>query len=127
MQFVSLLPPVRCYPHSSQTFLRPSRNFLPPLPRKLHYWHLMMRSFLMISLPLLRPPHRAEVAASDAFVVAVDAEVAADFCDTAAFVSDVFAAPALVAAALFEDSAAAALFDASVAFVDAVPALEDAD
>ncbi len=34
---------------------------------------------------------------------------------------------ALVAAALFEDSAAAALFDASVAFVDAVPALEDAD
>ncbi|MGT5374113.1 hypothetical protein ACRWFX_26210, partial [Escherichia coli] len=46
----------------------------------------------------------------DAFVVAVDAEVAADFCDAAAFVSDVFAAPALVAAALFEDSAAAALF-----------------
>ncbi|ESC91244.1 hypothetical protein HMPREF1590_04546, partial [Escherichia coli 113302] len=42
-------------------------------------------------------------------------------------VSDVFAAPALVAAALFEDSAAAALFEASVAFVDAVPALEDAD
>ncbi|HCO1491298.1 TPA: hypothetical protein N7N17_004666 [Escherichia coli] len=36
------------------------------------------------------------MAASDAFVVAVDAEVAADFCDAAAFVSDVFAAPALV-------------------------------
>lgn len=32
-------------------------NFLPPLPRKLHYWHLMMHSFLKISLPLLRPPH----------------------------------------------------------------------
>ncbi|MGG7334825.1 hypothetical protein ACQ7BS_00045, partial [Escherichia coli] len=63
----------------------------------------------------------------DAFVVAVDAEVAADCCDAAAFVSDFFAAPALVAAALFEDSAAAALFSASVAFVDAVPALEDAD
>ncbi len=67
------------------------------------------------------------MAASDAFVVAVDAEVAADCCDAAAFVSDVFAAPALVAATLFEDSAAAALFEASVAFVDAVPALEDAD
>ncbi|MCH6701458.1 phage tail protein [Escherichia coli] len=67
------------------------------------------------------------MAASDAFVVAVDAEVAADFCDAAAFVSDVFAAAALVAAALFEDSAAAALFAASLAFVDAVPALEDAD
>ncbi|MGZ7155681.1 hypothetical protein ACW0DL_08085 [Escherichia coli] len=53
--------------------------------------------------------------------------MAADCCDAEAFVSDVFAAPALVAAALFEDSAAAALFDASVAFVDAVPALEDAD
>ncbi|UIV02906.1 hypothetical protein H6S20_11560 [Escherichia coli] len=38
-----------------------------------------------------------------------------------------FSRTALVAAALFEDSAAAALFDASVAFVDAVPALEDAD
>ncbi|EMV23754.1 hypothetical protein ECBCE034MS14_1920 [Escherichia coli BCE034_MS-14] len=45
-------------------------------------------------------------------MVAVDAEVAADCCDAAAFVSDVFA-QALVAAALFEDSAAAALFDAS--------------
>ncbi|WP_337083050.1 phage tail protein, partial [Escherichia coli] len=65
---------------------------------------------------------RAEVAASDAFVVAVDAEVAADCCDAAAFVSDVFAAAALVAAELFEDSAAAALFDASVAFADAVNA-----
>ncbi|ENF03833.1 hypothetical protein ECP03047778_4862 [Escherichia coli P0304777.8] len=53
--------------------------------------------------------------------------MAADCCDAAAFVSDVFAALALVAAALFEDSAAAALFDASVAFVDAVPALEVAD
>ncbi len=42
-------------------------------------------------------------------MVAVDADVAADFCDAAAFVSDVFAAPAPVAAALFEDSAAAAL------------------
>ncbi len=51
----------------------------------------------------------ADVAASDAFVVAVDADVAADCLDAAAFVSDVFAAPALVAAALFEDSAAAAL------------------
>ncbi|EPH47091.1 Phage tail fiber protein [Escherichia coli E2265] len=56
----------------------------------------------------------------------MDAEVAADCCDAAAFVSDVFAAPALVAAALFEDSAAAALFDASEAFADAVPALEKA-
>nr|WP_244466816.1 hypothetical protein [Escherichia coli] len=53
--------------------------------------------------------------------------MAADFCDAAAFVSDVFAALALVAAALFDDSAAAALFAASRAFVDAVPALEDAD
>ncbi|NNR42814.1 hypothetical protein GBS42_11115, partial [Escherichia coli] len=42
---------------SSRTSLPPSRNFLPPLPRKLHYWHLMMHSFLKISLPLLRPPH----------------------------------------------------------------------
>ncbi len=71
----------------------------------------------MSSLPLFEAAaSRAEVAASDAFVVAVDAEVAADCCDAAAFVSDVFAAPALVATALFEDSAAAALFDASVAF-----------
>ncbi|MCW7363617.1 hypothetical protein OHD47_28265 [Escherichia coli] len=38
----------------------------------------MMRSFLMILPLLLKPTHQAEVAASDAFVVAVDAEVAAD-------------------------------------------------
>lgn len=64
----------------------------------------------MILPPLLKPTHPVlEVAASDAFVVAVDAEVAADCCDAAAFVSDVFAALALVAAALFDDSAAAAL------------------
>ncbi|GHL36171.1 hypothetical protein ECZU27_13370 [Escherichia coli] len=69
---------------------------------------------------------RAEVAASDAFVVAADAEVAADFCDAAAFVSDVFAAPALVAAALLR-TLQRQHFEASVAFVDAVPALEDAD
>ncbi len=42
---------------SSLTFLPPSRNFLPLLPRKLRYWRSRMRSFLMISLPLLRPPH----------------------------------------------------------------------
>lgn len=49
------------------------------------------------------------MAASDAFVVAVDAEVAADFCDAAAFVSDFFAAVALALAALCEDAAADAL------------------
>ncbi|KXG69578.1 hypothetical protein LT30_04162 [Escherichia coli] len=57
MQFVSLLPPVRCYPHSSQTFLRPSRNFLLPLPRKLHCRRSRQRSFLMILPPLLKPTH----------------------------------------------------------------------
>nr|WP_321162152.1 hypothetical protein [Escherichia coli] len=58
-----------------------------------------------------------------AFVVAVDAEVAADFCDAAAFVSDVFAA-ALVCA--FDDSAAAALLLLHGP-LSMLPALEDAD
>ncbi|WP_407230869.1 hypothetical protein [Escherichia coli] len=34
---------------SSLTFLPPSRNFLPLLPRKLRYWRSRMRSFLMIA------------------------------------------------------------------------------
>ncbi|MFO6484938.1 hypothetical protein ACLBR5_20720 [Escherichia coli] len=42
---------------SSQTSLPPSRNFLPPLPRKLRYRRSRLRSFLMILPPLLRPPH----------------------------------------------------------------------
>lgn len=37
--------------------LPPSRNFLPLLPRRLHYWRSRLRSFLMILPPLLRPPH----------------------------------------------------------------------
>ncbi|GDE96566.1 hypothetical protein HmCmsJML291_04407 [Escherichia coli] len=62
--FLSLPQPRRSVPlpfqktwRSSLTFLPPSRNFLPLLPRKLRYWRSRMRSFLMISLPLLRPPH----------------------------------------------------------------------
>src|SRR5699024_2319256 len=62
--FLSLPQPRRSVPlpfqktwRLSQTSLPPSRNCLPPLPRKRHYWRLRMRSFLMISLPLLRPPH----------------------------------------------------------------------
>lgn len=42
---------------SSRTFLPPSRNLLPPLPRKLRYWRSRMRSFLMILPPLLKPTH----------------------------------------------------------------------
>ncbi len=55
-------------------------DFLPPLPRKLHYWHLMMHSFLKIfaaSFEAACTPCRWRLLAT--FMVAVDAEVTAIF------------------------------------------------
>ncbi|WP_374760514.1 hypothetical protein [Escherichia coli] len=68
------------------------------------------------------------MAASDAFVVAVDAKWLLIVVTLPAFVSDRFATLSTGGTtALLEGSAAAALLILPVAFADAVPALEDAD
>lgn len=75
----------------SDIFAPPGRmNFLPPLPRKLHD-HDEYVSFLMILLPLAGHRIVLKWRPLTLSVAAVEAGVAADYCD-AVFVSDIFAA-----------------------------------